>query len=293
MSGLVLAPAAPTTAGRHHPVAAFALLVAAVAWPVMALPILAARGAVPGGRLLERLPLDVEQVAALLGTAALLPAALLVTARVDGRRRLVVLRSRALRSGVGLWGWLLAVASLPAGTVLVGAVLGGGIVTDGLPRVLLEEAGALLVAVAVVNLAEEVIWAGLLQSRLEVGHRVMTAAALTAVPFALVHVPLTFVDTDAAVLDAALQFVALVVIGTVVRFLLALVLRATRDSVLAVAAFHASFNTSNGTDGVADRLLDGPHAAAGLIATAALTIALAVALRRGLGRRDQAAEGLT
>src|SRR5690606_29932518 len=115
------------------------------------------------------------------------------------------------------------VAALPLATVLLGAALGRRVSLSA-PD-LLGQVGALVVAVVVINLWEEVMWAGLFQTRLEVDHGLAAAAFLVAVPFALLHVPLRFVE-DPFSLGAALgQFAALLVLGFVVRLLFGLALR--------------------------------------------------------------------
>jgi hypothetical protein len=110
------------------------------------------------------------------------------------------------------------------------------------------------------------------------------AAVLTAVPFALIHMPLQFIgEFSAASLAAAL--VLLLIVSMVFRLLLGVVLRGARDSVLAVALLHTMFNRSNNSDGIVAALVDGPgRGLAALSATAVLAAIVAVVIRRRLTR---------
>src|SRR3712207_8363689 len=62
------------------------------------------------------------------------------------------------------------------------------------PYTTLFRSGVLSVVTAVllVHLWDETVWAGFFQGRLEQRHGFLPAAALTAVPFAAVHLPLSF-----------------------------------------------------------------------------------------------------
>ena len=51
----------------------------------------------------------------------------------------------------------------------------------------------LLVNLLLINMWEETAWAGVVQTRLEQRHGLVKAALLTAVPFALIHMPLHFI----------------------------------------------------------------------------------------------------
>ena len=62
-------------------------------------------------------------------------------------------------------------------------------------------------------------------------------------------------------------------------------LERTRDSILAVALLHTFFNRSNNTDGIAaDFLVGTQRTSAALLAWLLLTVVVAVAIRRQLGR---------
>jgi hypothetical protein len=90
-----------------HPVAAFLLLLFGIGYPLMALPILAGRGVIPGGGLPGLVGLDTERFSALLMVVGvMLPATLWVTWAVDGRAGLRTLLRRVFRWRFGLGrGW--------------------------------------------------------------------------------------------------------------------------------------------------------------------------------------------
>lgn len=91
-------------------------------------------------------------------------------------------------------------------------------------------------------------WARLVQTRLTRKYG-LVAALLTAVPFALVHMPLHFIgDFSLASLTSAL--VTLPIVCTLVRLLLGIVLDTTGGSVLAAALTHTLFNRSNNEEGI-------------------------------------------
>jgi len=136
--------------------------------------------------------------------------------------------------------------------------------------------GAVLMGALVFNLWEETAWAGFVQSRLTARHGLFTGAALTAVPFAGIHLPLAFAD-DPSHGEIALTITALVVVAVAFRTLAGVVLEATDGSVLAVALTHASFNASGALAAV-----DGQWQ--GMTAMALVTAA-AVLVRWRTGRR--------
>ena len=93
----------------RHPVTAFLLLAFGLAYPVMALPVLADHGVIADGWMSVFPGLDAERIASvLLVFLALLPATLVVTWAADGRDGLRDLReprcsAGASASGGGWW----------------------------------------------------------------------------------------------------------------------------------------------------------------------------------------------
>jgi membrane protease YdiL (CAAX protease family) len=257
----------------RHPLAAFTAIVFGAGWPVLAVPALTAHGLVPGGAL----PDGPFVLAAVL--LVMLPAALGVTAVVDGRAGVRELLARAFRWRFGAGWWAAVVLGLPVATVLVGIAAGRSLQLDDLGAVLLDALLSVGSAIVLVNLWEETVWAGFLQTRLQARSGFWPAALLTAVAFAGFHVPLQLLPGGTAA-DAAFAIGALFVLGLLVRVMVGVVLTATGGSVLAVAVLHAAFNASNSEDDVVDRVLSGgvPLSSA-LIATVVVTVAAALALR--------------
>lgn len=275
----------------RHPVTAFLVLAFGLAYPVMALPILADHGVIADGWMSAFPGLDTERVASVfLVFLALLPATVVVTWARDGRDGVRSLVGRALHWRIGLGWWLLILAGLPVIT-FAGAVAMGDTFrpVDVVPFVAGQVAG-LLVNLVLINIIEETSWAGLVQSRLQRRHGLVAAAALTAVPFALVHMPLHFIgDFSLGSLTAAL--VTLLVVCTLVRILLGGVLRGT-GSVLAVAVTHSMFNRSNNEEGIVAGLVDGDaRKLAGLLAVIVLGVLVATVTRRRAGMDGAAADG--
>jgi uncharacterized protein len=97
------------------------------------------------------------------------------------------------------------------------------------------------------NVWEETAWAGFAQSRLMDRHGLVRGSLLTAIPFALIHLPLAFEEhglRGTTGRDLAITWTVLILAAPVMRYLLGMTLLGTGGSVLAVAILHASFNAS-------------------------------------------------
>jgi uncharacterized protein len=234
----------------RHPLSAFLVLVAVVGWPLMSVPALTTHGVLPGG------PLPQEPFA--LGTTLLvmLPAALWVTAVADGRPAVRALLRRAVRWRFGAGWWATVLLALPVLTLAVGVAAGQGLQTGDLLPALASGAFSVVTAVLLVHLWEETVWAGFFQGRLEQRHGFLPAAALTAVPFAAVHLPLAFIG-DLTAARVGLAVGALFVLGVVLRLLVGATVRGAAGSLLAAGIVHASFNASNNEGNLVDDLLGG------------------------------------
>jgi uncharacterized protein len=234
----------------RHPLSAFLVLVAVVGWPLMSVPALPTHGVLPGG------PLPQEPFA--LGTTLLvmLPAALWVTAVADGRPAVRALLRRAVRWRFGAGWWATVLLALPVLTLAVGVAAGQGLQTGDLLPALASGAFSVVTAVLLVHLWEETVWAGFFQGRLEQRHGFLPAAALTAVPFAAVHLPLAFIG-DLTAARVGLAVGALFVLGVVMRLLVGATVRGAAGSLLAAGFVHASFNASNNEGNLVDDLLGG------------------------------------
>ena len=268
----------------RRPVAAFMIIAFTFAYPVMALPILASHGVIPGGWMPQVAGVDTERTASvLLVFAALLPAALWVTWAVEGRPGLGRLRRRMFAWRIGVGWTVMVLAALPGLTLLFAVCLGDDLRSVDVAPLVGAQVLGLLVNLALINLWEETAWSGVVQTRLERRFGLVRAALLTAVPFALVHLPLHVIG-DFTIASVTGALVTLLLICAVVRLMLGVHLRGTRDSILAVAVLHSVFNRSNNDEGVIAALVEGDgRKLAGLLAVIVLTAAVALATRRRLG----------
>jgi membrane protease YdiL (CAAX protease family) len=237
---------APESAGSirsriaAHPVAAFLILAIPLAWLAQALAIVLLQDITPG--------LLVELLV-LLGTAVL------VTAAAEGRAGV-----RRLFAGVVRWrvaaGWyVIALLALPVLTLLTAVVTGtlrepgsGWASTAGLYLLKAVVIGALLG-----NVWEELAWAGVVQRRLMDRKGVLAGSLLTAVPFALIHLPQAFAQRGFAATpwaDVALSWAVLFGFAAMARYLLGMVFVGTGGSILVLGLLHGSMNASQGMDTV-------------------------------------------
>ncbi|MGE0553033.1 MAG: lysostaphin resistance A-like protein [Gemmatimonadales bacterium] len=266
---------------RRRPITLYLLIVFGLGYPLMLLPIAASKGIIPGASLPARVGLDFERASALLMVIlALFPAALVVSALDGGRPAVRALLRRMVAWKVGAANWAIVLLALPAGTVAIALLLGDQFRPPTLTA-LAAELGGFLAGFLAVNLWEEASWAGFMQTRLEERHNLYVAAALTAVPFAGIHMPLQLLNGWPGLGQLLAAFALLTVLATVVRAYFGLVMRRTGGSLLAVGVAHTIFNRSNNTDGIAAKLLEGEHRQlAALLATLLLTIALGLWQRR-------------
>ena len=272
----------------RHATAVFTLTALLASYAALGLMILVDRGHLPGRSIPSRIGSDMEEASSVVLVLVLLITTITVTRMVEGPAGVRMLRARVTRWRVAWRWWLVAVAAVPAVTVALAAALGDSVVAPS-SSALVDEVVAAVVALLLINVAEETSWAGFLQTRLERAHGLLVAAVLTAVPFALVHIPIRVVareiDSPADVLP---QFAVLLVLCIIIRVLLGGVMGGAGNSLLVVAATHTSFNRSNNVDGIAADLLVGqarPLAALGAaIVVAALIL---IALRGRLGRADR------
>ena len=224
----------------RRPVTAFLIMAFAIAYPVMSLAAFAVHRVIPGGPLLDRLPVPRDETVGLMLTMfALLPSALFVTWAADGRRGVVSLFKRIARWRFGVAWWLAVLAGLPVLTVVATLILGGSLESIETNKLFWNQLRLLLINFILVNLWEETAWAGVMQTRLERRHNIFVAAVLTAIPFGFIHLPLAFLSeiTTASVL---ISLAAYIVLGLFLRPLVAVVLRGSRDSLLAAGLMHLS-----------------------------------------------------
>ena len=242
---------------RRHPVSAFLGLVFVIAYPVMSLPILASHGVIPDGWMPQTAGVDAERIASVLGVLlGLLPAALWVTWATDGADGVRSLGRRMRRWQIGARWWVLVLAGLPALTLTLALLLGDTFTPVDIGPFVAGQLVGLLVNLLLINMWEETAWAGVVQTRLEHTHGLAKAALLTAVPFALFHMPLHFIG-DFSIESLTGALVTLLIVCAIVRLMIGVFLRGTGGSILAVALLHTLFNRSNNDEGMVAALVEG------------------------------------
>ncbi len=279
------APGGLVGLARRFPLTVFLTLAFGLSYPLMSLAIMAQYGVIPGRSLPQLIGVDMERAASMLLVLSLITATILTTALHGGRPAVSVLLRRMLRWRVPLVWWLVAVVALPTTTVVLAALFGDSVdVPSG--GVIAREMLSIAIALILINLWEETAWAGFLQTRLEHRHNFFVAAALTAVGFAAVHVPLRIINGEATTLQTVgTAFLSLLVLGLIFRTLIGMVLRGAANSILLAATTHTFFNRSNNIDGIAADLLEGGNQPiAALLATTLIAVVLGVVLRRKLRR---------
>ena len=265
----------------HHPVAAFLVIGFAIAYPVMSLPIMASHGVIADGWMPQTAGLDAERIASFLGILlGLLPAALWVTWATDGTDGVRSLGRRMRRWQIGARWWALVLAGLPALTLTIALLLGDTLTPVDIGPFVAGQTIGLLVNLLLINMWEETAWAGVVQTKLGHTHGLAKAALLTAVPFALFHLPLHFIgDYSIGSLTSAL--VTLLIVCVIVRLMIGAFLTGTGGSILAVALLHTLFNRSNNDEGLIAALVEGDgRKLAGLISVLILTAAAAMIARQ-------------
>ena len=153
---------------------------------------LAYHGVIPGGGLADALHIAPDELAGGMLLLALLPAALFVTWATSGAAGVRALLRRCLRWRVNVGWWLTVLLGLPVLTVGLALLLGDTLRPVDAPSLIISQLGFLVVNLVVINLWEEAAWTGVFQTRLEERHNWAVAAAITAVPFAAIHLPLQF-----------------------------------------------------------------------------------------------------
>jgi membrane protease YdiL (CAAX protease family) len=266
-----------------HPMTSFLSLGLLGSYALLTLLVLVDREVLPGRGVPGLVGADMEEAASFVLVLTLVAAAATVTYLEGGRPALTALVRRAMRWRVPLRWWMIAVVAIPATSLLLALVLGDTFVAPT-PGTLLGEAVSIALALIFANLAEETAWAGFLQTRLERRHSFVVAALLTAVPFALVHLPIRVVAREiTAPGDVVGNLVALLIVCAVIRLLLGAVMRGARNSVLLVAVTHLFFNRSNNEDGLVADLVEGDaRSVSALLATVLVTVVLTIATRRNL-----------
>jgi len=141
--------------------------------------------------------------------------------------------------------WLLVPAALliPVATAGVGALLGVGTGLTG-SFVLDLAAANVLSSLLIVNLWEEMAWAGFVQRRASVRWGYAGGATVTALLFTGIHLPLSLYGTD-NLGDIAYNIAAMIGAGIGLRLLIGALDVWGRRSILALGIVHATFNGSS------------------------------------------------
>ncbi len=271
----------------RFPLATFLVLGFSLGYALAFLWGLAYRGVIPGGGLAGALHIAPDELTGGLVVLSLFPAALFATWAASGRLGVRSLFRRAFHWRVNPGWWLTVLLGLPVLTVGLALLMGDQLRSVDVPSFLASQLMLLLVNFIVINLWEEVAWTGLFQTRLEERHNWLIAALLTAIPFAAIHLPLQFfLGAPVTVASLAAAFGLYLLLGLLVRPMLAVFRRGTGDSLLLVGLLHSVFNRTNNENGIAATLLEGgARQLAMLIAVVLLTVVTAVVVRSRLGRQ--------
>jgi uncharacterized protein len=271
----------------RFPLATFLILGFSLGYALAFIWGLAYRGVIPGGGLAAALHIAPDELTGGVVVLSLFPAALFVTWAASGRVGVRSLFRRAFHWRVNPGWWLTVLLGLPVLTVGLALLMGDQLRSVDVPSFFASQLMLLLVNFVVINLWEEAAWTGLFQTRLEERHNWLIAALLTAIPFAAIHLPLQFFfDEPVTVASLAAAFGLYLLLGLLVRPMLAVFRRGSGDSLLLVGLLHSVFNRTNNENGIAATLLEGgARQLAMLIAVVLLTVVTAVVIRSRLGRQ--------
>ena len=271
----------------RRPLTAFLVLGMSLGYTLAFVWGLAYYGVIPGRGLADALHIAPDELVGAATLIGLFPAALFVTWASDGRAGVRILVRRAVHWRVSPWWWLTVLFGLPILTVGLALMLGDELRPVDISSLVVSQLTLLLVNFVVTNIWEETAWTGVFQTRLEERHNWLVAALLTAIPFAAMHLPLQFfVDQPVTLGSLAAAFGLYLLLGLLVRPLLAVFRRGTGDSILLVALLHSVFNRTNNQNGIAATLLEGDaRQLTMLIAVVVLTGVTAVVIRSRLSRR--------
>jgi membrane protease YdiL (CAAX protease family) len=220
---------------RRHPVGTFLVVTIGFTWTALVVSLLAGW---------DLMPAKLAELIVLVGTATL------VTAWTGGRAAVRRLFAGVVKWRLGVGVYLLVLAAVPALTLLIAAATGtlrappgGWVVMIGTYLLFAVVFGALLG-----NVWEETAWAGFVQQRLMSRRGLLIGSLLTAIPFALIHLPLAFEERGLKGTtwgQAAATWAFLLGTAPFVRYLVGMLLVDTGGSLLAVGLLHGSWNASS------------------------------------------------
>ena len=228
---------APLSLIKHHPVAAFLLIVLLLSWTGQILSLLLLGDILPG---------ILAELVILLGTA------ILVTGVADGRPAVRELFRRTFRWRVAPAWYAAALLGLPALTALIAAATGTFHPPAAGWGLLLGNylLNTLIIGALLGNIWEELAWTGVVQHRIMDRRGPVIAALLTAIPFALIHLPFAFAErgfSGTPWSDVAISWLVLFLFAPFFRLLMGIAYLGTGYSLFIVGLLHASFNASMST----------------------------------------------
>jgi membrane protease YdiL (CAAX protease family) len=216
------------TTSRTSPLVLFGAVALPVGWVLLGIP------------LVVDVPLEPFILATLY--VGLVAPALLLTRRDPGASAKALLRDtiRLPRP----W-WLLIPATLLVPVAVGGVASAAGAGVDLSASFLLNLAFAnVLSSLLIVNLWEEMAWAGFFQRRATARWGLVVGSVVTALMFTAVHLPLSLYGAEDAG-DVAYNIGAMVVAGLGMRLLIGAFDVWGRGSILALGLIHATFNASS------------------------------------------------
>ena len=168
-----------------------------------------------------------------------------LTARRAGPGGIRLLFRGLLRWRIGWANAAVVVAAIPLATIGVAALTGTYVTPeDGwLPVISSYLVATFVYGALLLNLWEETGWQGMVQRHFMGRYGLMKGSLLTAVPFAVVHIPLQIRDTS-GIREALVNVGVLFLMAPAARYLVARTDVATGGSLLAVGVLHASWNAS-------------------------------------------------
>jgi membrane protease YdiL (CAAX protease family) len=195
------------------------------------------------------------EVALMIEVVLFVTVPLTVARTIGGPSEVKRLLSALARWRIGFGRWLLVLLALPLLTVGVAVITGTyqAPAQGWMPELAVYFLQGLLILGVIGNFPEEMAWGGFVQKRLMDRHGFVVGSLLTAIPFALIHLPLAF---DAAGLagtrwsDVAVTWAVLIGVAPVMRLLMGSVLLGTGGSVLAIGLLHASFNAAGNVSAI-------------------------------------------
>ena len=181
--------------------------------------------------------------------------AFLVTAIADGREGVRGLLGRSLRWRIGIRWYMLSLLGIPVGIFLIAATFLGTAPLEALidkwPLLFKVFVPQVLIAVASVQLVEEIGWTGFVQHRLQDRHNAFVASLMVAPAFALWHFPTYLIGapiTSEKVLLVLVQIIPLAIFAVFLRTFITWLYNGSGHSILIVALLHAVFNTVSNSE---------------------------------------------